>query len=152
VNTHRNNPADIADQPDTHENPPRIPARDVVRYGREGWSLGKEGDLGVLAEGHDRRALAAISAHARHEYGPRWAADLHAPIAEHHWVLIRETCGCTPDQHTAHLDQDRDDPDWDGCPCPHGGLPPCEPDRFAWLAEPAAADTPGAIAVTEVTW
>ena len=60
-------------------------------------------------------------------------------------MLFRQTCGCTDDQHDDHVA----DPEVYLCPCPHPGLPPCD-DRFAWLPDPVPADTPGAVAVTQV--
>lgn len=133
-------------------NPAGIPTFEAVRYGRAVTVLGEDGDLGVLAVGHDRRALAAINAHARQTCGHRWAGGYLPPIALRRWALIHETCGCTAEEHAEHNNRAVTDPDWDGCPCPHEGLAPCEPDRFAWLADWVPADTPGAVAVTEVPW
>lgn len=146
--------------------PETIRAQAPVRHGRWVWPLGEDGEdgeEGYLSEGHDRRALAAINALGRADHGPRWAAPTEpagplswlaspAPVAHRRWVLLHTTCGCSPDQHAEHLATDRQDPDWDGCPCPHWGLPPCEPDRFTWRYTHATAGTPGAVAVTEVAW
>jgi hypothetical protein len=153
LNTHRHNPTDTPTDTPTH-----FPTVDAVRYGRAVIVLGEDGDHGVLAVGHDRRALAAISAHGREIAGPRWARGYRGPwvnvepLAVWRWALFQETCGCTPDQHTEHARRADTDPGWDLCPCPHSGLPPCEPDRFAWLAEWVPAGTPGAMACTEVPW
>ena len=145
--------------------PESVWAQGPVRHRRWVWPLGEDGELGYLAQGHDRRALAAINALGRADHGPRWAATPDTdpadplgwltsprPVPHRLWVLIHTTCGCTPDQHTDHHDTGREDPNWDGCPCPNWGLPPCEPDRFAWRYTTVPADTPAAITVTEVTW
>jgi hypothetical protein len=122
-----------------------------IRHGRAVWLIGPDGDEGALAEGHDHRALAAINTLGREEYCRDWAAA-RLP-AERLWVLLTDTCGCTPEQHTDHDHRAITDPDWDDCPCPDDrcGLPPCQPDVFAWRYTRANADTPGAVAVTLVT-
>jgi len=123
-----------------------------IRHGRAAVLLDEDDDPAVIAEGHDRRALAALNACGREEHGHQWATgDTPARI----WVLIIDTCGCTPDQHAEHDQQADTDPDWDGCPCEQWGqwgLPPCEPDRFPWICRTVPAGTPGAIAATEVRW
>lgn len=157
MNTHSHNPSVILADPDSRTNaPPVMPSHDAMRYGRRVVVLGEEGDAGVMAEGHDRATLAAISAHGRRSFGPGWAPDrwpispdrwIHRPVdTDRLWALFRTTCGCTDDQHAHHLAA----PGVDACPCPHPGLPPCD-DRFGWLADPVTADTPGAVAVTQVT-
>lgn len=129
------------------------PTRDEVFYDRGVWPMGEEGDMGLLAEGHGRRALAAISAHERRMRGySGWARVDSPPDAREVWVVIHETCGCTPEQHAAHVAND--DPSLDGwveCDCKRYGLPPCR-DEFGWTADNVDAGTPGALAMTEVSW
>lgn len=146
--------------------PETVRAQGRVHLGRCVWSLGEDGEEGYLAEGHDRRALAAINALGRTEHGPRWAItggddpddgpfDWYSRpslVPQRLWVQIHTTCGCTPAQHGEHLDTAWADPDWEDCPCPYPGLPPCDPDRAAWRYTHVPAGTPGAVTVTEVAW
>jgi hypothetical protein len=162
LNTHRHSAADTlspnSDHPSDAIAPPLgMPSfASVVHYGRRVVLLDEDGDDSVMAEGHDRTALAAINAHGRRRFGPRWAlTEWPCPVPGSWgrrpmditwlWVLFRETCGCTDDQHDRHLAA----VDVDPCPCRYPGLPPCE-DRFAWAAVPVPTDTPGALAVTQV--
>jgi hypothetical protein len=149
-----------ADRPDVLT-PEAAWAQGPIRHARRVWPLGEDGEAGYLAEGHDHRALAAINALGRDDHGPRWATHpaepldcLAGPATTPHrrWVRIHTTCGCSTDQHAEHVTTERHAPDWDGCPCRNWGLPPCEPDRFAWLYTIVPAATPNAVAVTEVTW
>lgn len=124
-------------------------------YGRAVWEWGEEGDLGVMIEGHGRRALAALNAYGRSIDGTtwrraNWAGHGHSKPVQR-WVLVHTTCGCTPEEHHAvHVATD-DGAGW-GCPGCRPGLPPCEPGRFDWTIEHVTADTPGAVALTEVLW
>jgi hypothetical protein len=125
------------------------PCRDEVFYGRGVWPMGEDGDVGLMVEGHGRRALAAINAHERamRGYG-RWSEIDGYPGETERWVTIYETCGCTDEQHAQHeADEERED----GCPCRFPGLYPCD-DRYGWTVESAAEGDPGAVAMTQVNW
>lgn len=139
----------------TTEDPGLYPVRFEVFYGRGVWATGDDGVDGLIAEGHGRRALAAINAHERTSRGyAGWAQVDGFPGVELRWVTFAETCGCTVELHDAqHLDEDGDT-DFDKCDsaCDHPGLPPCEPDRFEWVIETTAEHTSGAVPITAVTW
>jgi len=125
------------------------PCRDEVFYGRGVWPMGEEGDVGLLVEGHGRRALAAVSAHERSMRGyGGWSRMDGWPGAIEKWVQIVETCGCTEEQHEAHV---VDEDGWCSDHCDDPGLPPCD-ERFGWMIKPAVEGDPGAVAVTQVTW
>lgn len=129
------------------------PLRDDVYYGRAVWPLGEDGDAGVLIEGHGRPALAALNAHERAQRGhPRWAVVDGRPAPDEKWATFAETCGHTPEQHAKHLHFVDGPPPEGECDCEYPGLPPCDPDRFAWAYRLVAAGSPGAAAVTEVIW
>jgi hypothetical protein len=115
-------------------------------------------DSGVLVvAGHGRRSLAALHAYCR----GKWSYKLDPSKVTAKWVSFVETCGCTEEQHAAHLAAQRDaylkelrgeylDDDFPGCGCANPGLPPCETDMFAWRTKTVEPGTPGAIAALEV--
>lgn len=131
-----------------------FPTRDEVFYGRAVWLMGEDGDLGVMAEGHGRRALAAINAHERRGRSlPRWASLDGYDGATETWVRLIESCGCTPEAHAEHVAAAEEDPvgGYIDCDCDHFGLPPCR-DIYDWSSEPSAEGEPGAVPVTVATW
>jgi hypothetical protein len=124
------------------------PTADQTFYGRHVWPLGLDCDQGVMAEGHGLRALAALNAHQRDIDGSMWrwsASSLTKLDIAEVWVTFRETCGCTPEQHAEHIDELT-------CECESPGLPPCEPEQFAWTYTRVEPGTSGALPVTEVLW
>jgi hypothetical protein len=123
------------------------PAHDFTFYGCGVWPLGEEADAGVMVEGHGRRSLAAYSAHLRDTLG-RYHGETET--GEERWVVFHETCGCTPDEHAAHV-AEADSDGWMDCDCQRYGLPPCR-DTYAWTYERVAEGAPGALAVREVLW
>lgn len=120
------------------------PCRDEVFYGLGVWSMGEDGGYGLLAEGHGRRTLAAISAQQRDTLGYPLARETRYEVIEV-WRRVVETCGCTEEEHAQHVADD------DGCGCEREGLPPCQ-EEFGWYAETAHPGEPGALAFTQVTW
>lgn len=132
------------------------PTAEQAFYGRHVWVLGEAAEDGVMVQGHGRRALAALNAHQRGEIGPGWRWDYSwyysgpsrtLPATEV-WVTFQESCGCTPEQHAEHLAE----LDGEECECEHPGLPPCEPEQFAWTYTRVKPGAAGALPVTEVLW
>lgn len=115
-------------------------------YGRAVWPWGEDGDLGVMIEGHGRRAVAALSAYGRDIDGRGWLPHMLFDLTER-WVTVHLDCGCTTEQHAEH----HQDGDW-YCPCRRPGLPPCDSRTYRWTVEYVAEGDPGAIALTEVRW
>lgn len=116
-------------------------------YGVSVWLLGEDCDQGWMVAGHGRRAYAALNREAREsDDDPWWWRDRgrDRPI-ERLWVLFYDRCGHTETQHDAHVAEDLDD-----CDCRWDGLPPCEPDRYAWRFEVVPEGTQGALPVLRV--
>jgi hypothetical protein len=132
----------------------RYPARNEVFYGLGVWDLGEDGEWGVMVEGHGPRALAALCAHWRDVQGRGWQDDIRSAEPVEKWVVFHEECGCTEAEHAAHVERTPDGLVIAGCDfdCKRVGLPPCQPDRYAWAWDYAEADTPGALPVLEVRW
>jgi len=129
-------------------------------YGRPVWVLGEDGDR-LMAAGHGRRSIAAVSALRREEskaFGC-WPEPLMDGGCEAVWVTFSFTCGCTENDHIAgHQEHDAEcqreaagcDCDW-VCYrlCDRPGLPPCGADEpeYEWWCSKVTADTPGAVPV-----
>ena len=129
------------------------PPRDAAGhefYDRAVWPWGEDGDIGVMVEGHGRRALAALSAYGRGVDGRGWLPGLLYEATEK-WVIVRTSCGCTSEEHAQHLTY-VDQPAAGPCDCTHVGLPPCDTERYAWTVAYVAEGTPGAVALTVVHW
>lgn len=127
----------------------QYPPRPQVFYGRGVWELGEDGEWGVMVEGHGRRAYAALCAQVREaQGGPWWRDDIRAAKPVGKWVRFIETCGCTEEEHAGHADRDG------GCDdvCHRSGLPPCDPERYAWAWDTVAEGESGALPVIEVRW
>ncbi|MBO0850014.1 MAG: hypothetical protein J2P20_11165 [Pseudonocardia sp.] len=114
-------------------------------YGVSVWLLGEDGDQGWMIAGHGRRAYAALKREAR-ECAPLWGhSRAHRDGIERLWVLFHDRCGHTEAEHATHLAEDMDD-----CGCDWDGLPPCEPDRYAWRYVAVSEGTDGALPVLRV--
>jgi len=121
-----------------------------IFYDRGVWTIGEDGDQGLMVQGHGRRAMAAFNAYQRDLHGVGWDWSI-AYGTRDIWVLVATECGCTPELHaTEHVDE-HGFPTRD-CGCEFWGLPPCTKGMFMWAWREVDADTPGAVALTEVTW
>ncbi|HZD14896.1 MAG TPA: hypothetical protein VE196_07165 [Pseudonocardiaceae bacterium] len=159
MNTHRNQqtatPRTASTVSDEYPAMPPCPAGEYVFYGVPVAAYIE--DSGVLVAGHGRRSWAALNAYYRGE-----RIDPRTVTAK--WVTFVETCGCTAEQHDAHLAEQRaaylkdlagdylgdDFPDCDSH-CAHPGLPPCETTMFAWRTETVDPAAPAAMPALELT-
>jgi hypothetical protein len=134
--------------------PSAYPEALETHYGWPVWQLGGEEIGGLMAAGHGRRSLAALSACRRstiREYG-RYGEDWETAPAEAVWVVFVFDCGCSKEEHAWHERLlERENYGEHPCRCDRVGLPPCtEPGEeysYEWVATTAAAETPGALPV-----
>lgn len=137
------------------------PPPDELFHGRSVWSMGENGEWGVVVEGDDRRAWAALNAWCR-DRGPEVVIDLHVlfggpgPVEQRpraSWMTWRDECGCTDEQHAAHqVRVDADEPGIDICSDITGrsdcsSLLPCTDEVATWIPEFAAEPADGAVSV-----
>lgn len=142
--------------PDTTTAPDLYPDRPQTFHGRGVWELGEDGEWGIFVEGHGPEALEALHAQLRDAQGSYYdPTDVDGAVEK--WVRFIETCGCTETQHAQH-ERDNANPDYsgplcgDGDLCKRSGLPPCQPDRYAWAWETVDEGDEGALPVLEVRW
>ncbi|HEY0641293.1 MAG TPA: hypothetical protein VGD67_26995 [Pseudonocardiaceae bacterium] len=131
------------------------PAAAEIHYERPTWLLGEVDEpTAVMAGGHDRRAVAALSAALRSAEQCGGIPGARTADVERLWVQVHTECGCTEDAHAQHrraADTDDADTPLCGSACLRPGLPPCARcdhlHGYDWIAVPTTATDPDAVPV-----